>query len=422
MGAMLNGRFDSEASELALVSYLKGERRSGLATEALNGDRFDNNAQIYKVETLRLSRGEINQMAGDNGALADPLSGPFSSAFADRIMALLDDVDLEKAAMVQRAAAIEDYDPALAALSFVGLKSTDYQARARYVERLLEAERKYLSVQSLRLYDGIQNGEMGAQVRDMIIAETEVLDSRRELARQQNMATAAAILSGVAAVGVAANSGDNVGWDELIAVNALTDLTLLAAVQAWSLKEQSLAVGANYLGSIVPALDEQVEVQVDLLDSSETITAIRFEDLQSKLQTLYNERQRSLEIEGSNCAFKPDGQDAEIGRWNGVCAGGVANGPGVGVLKRADGSSLQYFGEAINGQPHGRGYMIMADGATAWGLEGRFDDGAANGAMRVSRSGQGNIVRLYTAGVDKGGAPNDTRVDGLFSPQSGAGG
>lgn len=417
--AMLNGRFESDVSELALVSFVKGQSQLGLSTEPLNSDAFDNTAQVYAVEALRLSRTQLDMMSGSNGANADPLSAPFSSAFANRVVALLDDIDLQKAAMVQRAAAIEDYDPALAALSFVGLGSSDYAARARYVDRLLDAERKYLSVQSLRLYDGIQNGEMGAQVRDMIIAETEVLDKRRALARQQNMATAAAIIAGVSAVAVASNSGDNVSLGEIIAVDALMDVTLLAAVQAWSLKEQSVAVGANYLGSIVPALDEQVEVQVDLLDSSETITALRFEDLQTKLQTLYNERQRALEVEGSTCAFKPDGADGEIGRWNGVCANGTANGPGVGILKRADGKIEQYFGEAADGKPHGRGYLIMSDGASAWGMEGRFADGVADGAMRVSRAGKGNVVRMYVSGRDTGPAPRGTIVEGLFSAQSG---
>ena len=182
MAAMLNGRFESEVPALALVTYVAGLRQGGLASEALNSGAFDNRAQIYGSEALRLSRVELSQLGGANGASVDPLSEPFSSAFADRIIALLDDIDLQKAAMVQRAAAIEDYDPALAALSLVGIGSSDFEARARYVDRLLDAERKYLSVQSLRLYDGIQNGEMGAQVRDMIIAETEVLDERRELA------------------------------------------------------------------------------------------------------------------------------------------------------------------------------------------------------------------------------------------------
>ncbi|MEM1087077.1 MAG: hypothetical protein AAGH90_05055 [Pseudomonadota bacterium] len=422
MVAILNGRFESDVPPLALVSYIAGDVDRGLASELLNDGEFDNTAQLYPVEALRLSRFELGQMNTDKSANADPLSEPFSSAFALRIIALLDDIDLKKAAMIQRAAAIEDYDPALAPLSFGGLSSPDYVARVRYVDRLLDAERKYLSVQSLRLYDGIQNGEMGAQVRDMLIAETEIIDERRELARQQNMATAAAILAGVAAVGVAANSGDNVGLDELIAVNVLTDLTILAGVQAWQLREQSLAVGANYLGAIAPALDEQVEVQVDMLDSSETITAIRFEDLQSKLQTLYNERQRALDVEGSTCAYKPEGEGGEIGRWNGVCANGVANGPGVGVVKRADGSSEQYFGEALNGQPHGRGYIIMSDSRGAWGMEGRFEGGQANGIMRVSRAGRADTIRTYSAGSDRGPAPYGAIVEGLFSPQSDVGG
>lgn len=421
MAAILNGRFESDVPPLALVTYVARDGERGLATEMLNGSPFDNTAQLYPIEALRLSRYELNRMNTDDGANADPLSAPFSSAFALRIIALLDDINLGKAAMVQRAAAIENYDPALAPLSFGGLQTPDYLARVRYIDRLLDAERKYLSVQSLRIYDGIQNGEMGAQVRDMLLAETEILEQRRELARQQNMATAAAVLAGVAAVGVAANSGDNVGLDEMLAVNVLTDLTILAGVQAWQLREQSMAVGANYLGAIAPALDEQIEVQVDLLDSSETITAIRFEDLQSKLQTLYNERQRALAVEGTSCAYKPQGDGGDIGRWNGVCENGVANGPGVGILKRADGSSQQYYGEALNGRPHGRGYMIREENGSAWGLEGRFSNGAADGTMRVSRAGQGDTIRLYSAGVDRGPAPYGAIVDGLFSQQSGVG-
>ncbi|MEM8616751.1 MAG: hypothetical protein AAGF20_07430 [Pseudomonadota bacterium] len=422
MAAILNGRFESETPPLALVSYVAGDVDRGLVSEALNSGDFDNTAQLYPVEPLRLSRSELIQMRTNTGANADPLSDPFSSAFALRIIALLDDIDLQKAAMVQRAAAIEDYDPALAALSVVGLSSRDYLARVRYVDRLLDAERKYLSVQSLRLFDGIQNGEMGAQVRDMLIAETEIIDERRQLARQQNMATAAAVFAGIAAVGVAASSGDNVGLDEALAVDLLTDLTVLAGVQAWQLRAQSLAVGANYLGAIAPALDEQVEVQVDMLDSSETITAIRFEDLQSKLQTLYNERQRALDVEGASCAYKPEGEGGEVGRWNGACANGVANGPGVGVLKRNDGSSQQYFGEALNGQPHGSGYMIMADARGAWGLEGRFSEGLADGTMRISRAGRADTLRQYSMGADTGPAAYGATVDSPFSPQSGVSG
>ncbi|MEM1390681.1 MAG: hypothetical protein AAGG45_06335, partial [Pseudomonadota bacterium] len=159
---------------------------------------------------------------------------------------------------------------------------------------------------------------------------------------------------------------------------------------------------------------------VDLLDSSETITAVRFEDLQGKLQTLYNERQRALDVEGSSCAYKPNGDADEIGRWNGVCENGVANGPGVGVIKREDGSSQQYFGEAIDGRPHGRGYLIMADGTSAWGMEGTFLDGQADGVIRVNRAGQADTIRTYTAGTDTGPAPYGAKVESLFSPQSGA--
>jgi len=61
------------------------------------------------------------------------------------------------------------------------------------------AQRKYLSVQSLRIFDGIHNGEMGVQMRDMILAEYNVLEKRRKLARQQNTAAALSVFAVVAA-------------------------------------------------------------------------------------------------------------------------------------------------------------------------------------------------------------------------------
>ena len=107
-----------------------------------------------------------------------------------------------------RAVSVAQFDPALAALTLTGLEDDDYQARLRYTERLLQAEQRYLSVQSLRIFDGIHNGEMGAQIRDMLGEEYNVLQERRKLARQQNTATALAVLGAVAA-GVAISQTGN---------------------------------------------------------------------------------------------------------------------------------------------------------------------------------------------------------------------
>ena len=95
---------------------------------------------------------------------------------------------------------------------------------------------------------------------------------------------------------------------------------------------------------------------VDLLDSNETITAIRYEDLQAKLQTLYAERQRSLDTVATQCAYiGVDG--AKRGTWLGVCEGGLANGSGAGVLETGD-DVMEYYGYAKDGLANGPGLMI----------------------------------------------------------------
>jgi len=84
---------------------------------------------------------------------------------------------------------------------------------------------------------------------------------------------------------------------------------LFSATEASSKARLSQQIGTNYLNSIVPALEQQTTVTVDLLDSNETITAIRYEDLQSKLQDLYTSRQRSLDTVATQCAYlEPGGE------------------------------------------------------------------------------------------------------------------
>ena len=240
----------------------------------------------------------------------------------------------------------------------MGSDEDDYAARVAYAERLLEAQRKYLSVQSLRIFDGIHNGELGAQVRDMISAEQQILEARRTLARQQNLSTLLAVASVVG--GVAATSGSSSSESERRQRTAtgsiLTQAAIFAATEAYSKAQLSKQVGINYLNSIVPALEQQTTVTLDLLDSNETITAIRYEDLQAKLQDLYSERQRSLDTVATQCAYLEAG-GAKRGTWLGVCENGLANGSGAGVLKTGD-EVLEYYGYAKDGYAHGPGLMI----------------------------------------------------------------
>lgn len=423
-----SGQFDPPPRELDFIAFLTRGQTRALPTQGLSFGQTVSAAQLYPMEKLVLDRGalarlgdpgrKVDAKAGATSPPPDPLERVFSSALADRIIALLNGVDTRKAAMVQRAAAVHQFDPTLAALSITGLPDQDYRARIRYAERLMDAQRKYLSIQSLRIYDGIHNGEVGRQVREMLLAEWDVIEQRREMARQQNMATALAIAGAVAAGAAAASAGDTFDAGDYLLVDLMTDAAILATIQAISINRQSAAVGANYLASIVPALEEQTSIQVNLIESNETITAIRYEDLQAKLQQMYAENQRAIDTIATSCGYAHDGAEP-IGIWQGECAGGLAAGAGVGVVRYDDGTAVEYFGQAENGRPQGTGLLIrhLADGSQA--LEGGFVNGQPDGVVRVSRPGMADALRLFEDGRDVGPAPVNAAAPRLFEVPAG---
>ncbi len=399
---MQRGQFDTEPKELDFISYLRSDNRMNVATQRLNGDASFNAVMEYPLEKIKLDKVALSQLNQANTGAIDPLERVFSDAMADRVIGIINDVDVNQAVMASRAASISEFDPSLAALTFVGSNNPDYQARARYAERLLEAERKYLSVQSLRIFDGIHNGEMGVQMRDMILAEYGVLERRRKLARQQNTATALSVLAVVAAGASISNSDGDSSYGQYLLTNALVQGAFFAGSQAYALNQQSKGVGGSYLSSIVPALEQQTTVTVDLIDSNETITAIRFEDLQSKLQALYDSKQRSLETVATRCAFYDSNGTA--GTWMGVCNGGRAHGTGAGVVQSAGGNAVEFYGYASGGVAHGPGLMIVHEPRGSYTLEGNFAGGNPNGDMKVTEAGKSDRYRLYQAGRDVGRA------------------
>ena len=419
---MQRGQFDTTVPELNFLSYIKKGPRAAVPSNSLRNETKNNSVTSYPVEKIKLDGIALSQLNDANDGSVDPLERVFSDAMADKVINIINNTDIQKAVMSNKAAAIAEYDPSLAALTFVGSDKADYNARVRYAERLLDAERKYLSVQSLRVFDGIHNGEMGAQMRDMIMAEYKVLEERRKLARKQNQATAFAILGAVAAgaaIGNSGNSGSRCGdartqterndcleraqrtsYGNSILTNLAIQGAIVAAQEAIALNSQSKAIGSNYLSSIVPALEQQTSITVNLLDSSETITAIRYEDLKSKLQNLYSTRQRSLDTVATRCGFGANGSTS--GTWMGVCEGGQANGAGVGVFQKADGASVEYYGHAQNGVANGSGLMLIHEPSGAYTLEGNFLNGQPEGAVRVSKAGQQDKLRTYRAGQDVG--------------------
>lgn len=414
--SMLNGNLTNDPTEHALISYIAAKPPKTLAVKTLAQSGAASSVQVYPLEKISLDRDAIMGLGSDTQPTAtntDPFEAAFASGFADRVVQILNRLDARKAVMVDRAAAMAEYDDALGALSLVGLPDEDFQTRIRYAERLMEAERKYLSVQSLRLFDGVYNGETGAQIRDMLKAEVEVMDERRKMARQQNMAVAAAVLGAVATGVAMSETGSNPDFGQIVLNDALLYGTIFAGMKAYQMSQQTKAVGANFLTSIAPALDQQTEVQVDLIESSETITAIRFEDLKDKLKTMYAEKQRALQTVATECSYSHDGPRT-VGKWQGECDSGSANGVGVGVMPLENGSWVEYYGHAINGQPHGVGYMIIQQPEGTYALEGEFANGKPNGLMRVVRAGSADQIRQYQSGEDVGPAPRGSSFQKLF--------
>ena len=414
MSEIQAGQFDNTAPELDFISYLAKGDVKVLPTQGLTMGERSHAVQTLPVEKLQMDRSALTSLDDGQKGTVDPLRDVFSKNFANRIIDIINETPIEKASMMKRAAAISEFDPNLAALTFVGGSESDYQSRFNYVERLLEAQQKYLSVQSLRLFDGVHNGEMGAQVRDMLKAEYGILERRRELARKQNTATAMAILGAVAAGASMSNTDPSSGYGQRILNEMLVNAAIYSGTQAFAYRNESRAVGDNYLTSIVPALEEQTSVQVDLIDSNETITAIRFEDLKEKLQTLYTDNQRSLDRVATRCAYTHTGT-ARTGTWLGECNGGLGSGTGVGVIKNADGTSAEYYGYASNGQPNGPGYLVVHDVSGSYSLEGNFSGGQANGVMLVSKPGREDSLREYRSGSDVGAASSGSKFISPFN-------
>lgn len=417
--AMQSGRLEAGVPELDLISHLSGKPRIAPAMQNLRG-RAGGAVKSYPIEKIQLNGAALTTLGVDD---TDILEAPFTDGFANQIIRIINTTDVTKAVMLRRADVVADYDENLAALTLVGSDDADYLTRFRYAERLLEAEQKYLSVQSLRLYDGVVNGEMGAQVRDMLKSEYRVLEQRRKLAKQQNTAVALGILSAVVAGAVIANSGDNQddcsqaatrrqyqdclnrnrgsNIGEQVALNAAIQGAIFSATEAMRKNRLSKTISTNYLQSIAPAIEAYTEIQVDLIDGSETITAIRFEDLKTKLGELYANSQRALDTIATRCAYKGP---VETGTWLGACENGVANGSGVGIFRNIQGDLVEHYGFARAGVADGPGYQIVRAPNGSYSVEGNFSAGAANGTVSVERSGS-VALRQYRAGNDMGDAP-----------------
>jgi hypothetical protein len=273
-------------------------------------------------------------------------------------------------------------------------------------ESLLRAERTFLSAQSAALYEGAFEGTYGDQMRYMIAAEFDLLEDRRNMARQQNWSTALAIvaLAGAAYAGTDANSSN---FFQSSTFNNLAILTSIwAANTAMQKHALSKTVGENFLLQMAPAINRQVSVQLEWLDSTEEITARDFAEFREKTMMLYQNSIRGIDSEfDPRCVFGHPAMEA-AGTWFGPCNDGQASKGGYGVIVDARGNTIEYLGEASGGQAEGSGAMIFSSPEQTGSVyyEGNFSGGQPDGVVLVEEAGRKPRVRTFSAGVDKGSA------------------
>lgn len=397
------GKFETNILELDFITTLNNTVPIRVVSQKLSKTASDNTLSTLPLEKIRLDGAKIVNLNNPDIGQEDLLEGEFSASLANQVVGMINRLDIKKASMVNYAAAISQFDASLGPLTLIGSTDPEYVTRARYAARLLEAEQNYLSVQSLRLFDGVYNGELGIQVRETLKAEYDVLQKRRGLTRKQNVATVATVLKTVAAgaASAATASPRPISPAEARARNILLRSLITSGASPSSFARQKRRIGSNYFTAILPVIDEQITVQVDLIDSNETITAIRYEDLREQLQARYQDNLRALDMVATRCGYIHDGTLAR-GTWVGICKDGLANGAGMGVLRNVYGTAVEYYGYAQNGKPQGAGYLIIHGLEGSYTLEGVFDNGLANGVMRVSKAGKDDVIRTYRKGRDIG--------------------
>ena len=172
---------------------------------------------------------------------------------------------------------------------------------------------------------------------------------------------------------------------------------------------QSKTVGENFLVQMAPAINRQVAVQVEWMQSAETITARDFSEFREKTLALYQQRVRGIPAAPLRpCGFGHPALDAR-GEWYGPCRDGFATGGGFGLAVDGNGNTVEYLGSAEEGVAEGHGAMIFRSPGEAGAVfyEGEFADGRPHGVVRVEQAGRKPRLRMFREGVDRGAADGD---------------
>jgi hypothetical protein len=243
----------------------------------------------------------------------------------------------------------------------------------------------------------------------MIEGEYRLLENRRTAARKANVTTAVAALALIGSVYALTASGAIGG----IALQSFGGVLVLGSLWAMSstleTRAESAQMSEHFLALIAPALERQISVQMEWLESKERISAMGFAEFRNKTLTLYQSRVRSLEQQyDDDCIFDHPGFKVS-GRWYGSCRGGFAHDRGYGVIRDEAGNSLEYLGSAAGGMPSGTGGMITRNSRQVGALyfEGSFKQGLPNGVVQVEAPGGRPRIREFRAGKDVGSGAAD---------------
>jgi hypothetical protein len=396
---------------LDFISYLGHGNGSklDLPLKAVGATRRDVVAvERYPLEKIRM-QSDIVARLGEDGSV-DPFAEDFIKGAAARIVEALNDVDHDRATFFARQSALSSFDPELANAFLMRSPHESVRARVQLAESLLTAERKFLARQSQAVYDGTYGGSYGQEMRQMIAAEYRMLEDRRELARQQNISTAVAILAMAGAVYAGSQAGDSGDWGSYNNWRFLTDALALSSIWAVNVAmnkhAESGTVGENFLMQMAPALNEQSSVQVELLESNQEITASNFSEFKSKTIAIYQAYARSVLVNMSTqCQFNHPAA-SQAGTWYGECVSGLASGLGYGLVRSDDGTAIEYLGSTQQGLAQGLGAMMLRSSAAIGALyyEGQFEAGVPNGIARVEQPGRKVETRKFRNGKDVGAA------------------
>ncbi|MBT8047246.1 MAG: hypothetical protein KJO92_02455, partial [Gammaproteobacteria bacterium] len=402
----LSGDLTQDQRPLDFVAFLN--RRSAgitaLPVKAVGSSRLQVLAvEEYPVEKIQMD-GALLESLSENFTV-DPFAESFVKGAAARITRALNEVSHDRATFFARQNALARFDPELAVAFLARSGGESVRSRLQLAEALIEAERKFIAAQSLSIYDGTYLGDYGGKMRQMIEGEYRLLENRRTAARKANVTTAVAALALVGSLYAATASGAVGG----IALQSFSGILVLGSLWAMSstleTRAESAQMSEHFLALIAPALERQISVQMEWLESKERISAIGFAEFRNKTLTLYQARVRSLQGQyRDNCVFRHPGFTA-AGRWYGTCREGLAHERGYGVIRDETGNSLEYLGTAASGMASGTGGMIArySRETGAFYFEGDFDRGVPNGVVLVEEPGSRSRIREFRAGKDVGG-------------------